>query len=54
MASREKIAFMDRYEVEAYADSLVSVVERFTAENPDASQEVSDGQAQQLRETAER
>lgn len=28
VASREKIRFMDRYEVEAYTDKLVSAVEK--------------------------
>jgi hypothetical protein len=38
VASREKIKFMDRYEVEAFADTLVEVIEKL--EGP------GDGQAE--------
>ena len=40
-ASREKIRFMDRYEVEAYVDGLVDVVEKL---------EVQNGETEQLQE----
>lgn len=40
-ASREKIKFMDRYEVEAYVNGLVDAVEKL---------EVQNGEAEQLQE----
>lgn len=45
VASREKIKFMDRYEVEQYADSIVAAIEKLG--------DTSDGEAQRLPENPE-
>jgi hypothetical protein len=45
VASKHKIAFMDRYEVEQYADALVNAIEKLEG--------VTDGEAESVREGAE-